>query len=495
MSEPAPEAVDVLIVGAGLSGIGVAHHLQRLAPTERFLILEARDAIGGTWDLFRYPGVRSDSDMHTLGYGFRPWTAGAAIADGAAILDYIRSTADDAGITAHIRFGTRAVRAWWSSHTARWRVEATAPTGETQVFETRFLISCTGYYDYHRPHRPHWPNEEAFAGRFVHPQFWPDDLDWRGRRVAVIGSGATAVTLVPALAREAAHVTMVQRTPSFVVARPALDRLAVGLARILPAAAASRLVRLKNIAVTSFFYRLARRRPSQVRAKLIALAAAEVGGDQAAHFTPPYDPWDQRLCLAPDGDLFATIRDGRASMVTGSIRRFTAGGMEMEDGTQVSADIVVTATGLTLKLGGGMALEVDGRPVDLARTMAYKGVMFGGVPNFASVFGYTNASWTLKADLAAAWLCRLLKRMRRRGADIAVPRPDPTINERAFLDFSSGYILRAAHLLPRAGDRGPWRLPQNYWLDLASLRHGRLEDGVLELKRSGMEDQRGRPRS
>ena len=468
---------DVIIVGAGLSGIGMAHHLQRLAPAETYAILEARGAIGGTWDLFRYPGIRSDSDMHTLGYNFRPWTDPDAIAGGDKIRRYIEDTAREAGIDRHIRFGTRVKRAAWSPEDARWRVEAE----DGSALTCRFLIMCAGYYSYDEGHRPRWEGEDSFAGRIVHPQFWPEDLDWRGKRIAVIGSGATAVTLIPALAKEAAHVTMVQRSPSYVAARPSQDPIGRRLKRVLPRRTAVGLTRWKNVLLQLFFFRLARRKPEKAKATLIDLVRKEVGEAQIHHFTPSYNPWDQRLCLAPDGDIFACIRDGSASVATGEIERFTPSGLRLASGEEVPADIIVTATGLKVTLAGETAVEVDGRPVRLAEAMAYKGVMFSDVPNFASIFGYTNASWTLKADLSAAWLCRLLNRMRRSGAAIAVPRRDPDVEERPFLDFTSGYVQRALPHLPKQGDRGPWRLPQNYLLDIVTLRFGRMADGVLTL--------------
>lgn len=477
MTATAPD-FDVVIVGAGLSGIGMAHHLQRLCPWARYRILEAREAIGGTWDLFRYPGVRSDSDMHTLGYGFRPWRDGEAIAEGGKIRDYIEDTARAAGIDRHIDYGTRMTRADWSSETATW----TLTTGRGSL-SCRFLIMCAGYYSYEEGHRPHWAGEEGFSGTIVHPQFWPDELDWRSKRVAVIGSGATAVTLVPALAKAAAHVTMVQRSPSYVAARPAQDRIAAGLKRALPLKLAAGLTRWKNVLLQQYFFSLSRRKPDQVKAKLIALVEKEIGAERARHFTPAYGPWDQRLCLAPDGDLFASIRDGQASVVTGEIARFGPDGLVMEDGTQVAADIIVTATGLKVELAGRVKLARDGEPIRLGDTMAYKGVMFGGLPNFASVFGYTNASWTLKADLSAAWLCRLLNRMRRRAERSVTPLADPAVGARPFLDFSSGYIRRAAAELPRQGESGPWRLRQSYPADLMNLRFGRLDDGVLRFSR------------
>jgi len=477
VTRPAPE-FDVIIVGAGLSGIGMAHHLQRLCPWARYTILEARGAIGGTWDLFRYPGIRSDSDMHTLGYSFRPWRDGLAIADGHKIRTYIEDTAREAGIARHIRFHTAMRRADWSSSAAAWRVET--PEGDLTC---RFLVMCSGYYSYDEGHRPGWPGEEAFGGAIVHPQFWPEDLDWRGKRVAVIGSGATAVTIVPAMAAEAEHVTMVQRSPSYVMSRPAHDRIAAGLRRVLPLRNAAGLTRWKNVLLQQFFFALSRRRPDQVKRQLMALTEKEVGAERARHFTPSYNPWDQRLCLAPDGDLFAAIRSGKASVATGRIDRFTPTGLRLEDGTDIPADIVVTATGLKVQLAGGATLSRDGAPLKLGETMAYKGVMFGGIPNFASIFGYTNASWTLKADLSAAFICRLLGRMRRRGETVVAPRPDPDVRERRFLEFTSGYIERALPELPRQGDRGPWRLKQSYIADLVNLRFGRLADGVLHFSK------------
>lgn len=475
-----PHHFDVIIVGAGLSGIGMAHHLQRLCPWASYEILEARNAIGGTWDLFRYPGIRSDSDMHTLGYSFRPWSDPDAIADGHKIRDYIEETAVEAGIDRHIRFGTKVTHAAWSWETANWRVEAADGTVRT----CRFLVLCSGYYSYDEANRPTWEGEEHFAGPIVEPQFWPEDLDWSGKRVAVIGSGATAVTLVPAMAKEAAHVTMVQRSPSYVMARPARDKIAKALERILPFRTAAGLTRWKNVLLQQFFFGLARRRPAKVKAKLLELTEKEVGADQLRHFTPRYNPWDQRLCLAPDGDLFAAIRAGSASVATGEIERFTPSGLRLTDGSEVPADIVVTATGLQVQLAGGARLAVDGNPVRLGDMMAYKGLFFSNLPNFASIFGYTNASWTLKADLSAAFVCRVLNRMRRRGEAVVVPRRDPSITERPFLDFTSTYVRRALADLPKQGDRGPWRLKQSYAADLMNLRFGRLADGVLEFRKA-----------
>jgi cation diffusion facilitator CzcD-associated flavoprotein CzcO len=472
----------VLIVGAGLSGIGAAWHLKHHCPGKSLLILEGRAAIGGTWDLFRYPGIRSDSDMHTLGYRFRPWTEPKAIADGATILDYIRDTAREGGIEPHIRFRHQVRGASWSSAEARWTVEVErGDTGGTVRFTANWLHLCSGYYDYEEAHAPDFAGASAFAGTIVHPQFWPDALDVSGKRVVVIGSGATAVTLVPALARRAAHVTMLQRSPSYIVSLPSADRIANGLRRLLPARLAYRLIRAKNVGLQMLFFQLARRRPGKTRERMLELIRRELGPDHdvATHFSPRYDPWDQRLCLVPDSDLFKAIRERRATVVTDEIECFTATGLKLRSGAELPADIVVTATGLKIKLLGDVRFEVDGAPTDFARTLSYKGLMFSDVPNLSYAFGYTNASWTLKADLGSAYLCRLLRHMDRRGARVAVPRRDPNVAERPFIDFNSGYIQRAADKLPKQGATRPWRLHQNYALDLLSLRHGRVDDGVM----------------
>jgi cation diffusion facilitator CzcD-associated flavoprotein CzcO len=472
----------VLIVGAGLSGIGAAWHLKHHCPGKSLLILEGRAAIGGTWDLFRYPSIRSDSDMHTLGYRFRPWTEPKAIADGATILDYIRDTAREGGIEPHIRFRHQVRGASWSSAEARWTVEVErGDTGGTVRFTANWLHLCSGYYDYEEAHAPDFAGASAFAGTIVHPQFWPDALDVSGKRVVVIGSGATAVTLVPALARRAAHVTMLQRSPSYIVSLPSADRIANGLRRLLPARLAYRLIRAKNVGLQMLFFQLARRRPGKTRERMLELIRRELGPDHdvATHFSPRYDPWDQRLCLVPDSDLFKAIRERRATVVTDEIECFTATGLKLRSGAELPADIVVTATGLKIKLLGDVRFEVDGAPTDFARTLSYKGLMFSDVPNLSYAFGYTNASWTLKADLGSAYLCRLLRHMDRRGARVAVPRRDPNVAERPFIDFNSGYIQRAADKLPKQGATRPWRLHQNYALDLLSLRHGRVDDGVM----------------
>lgn len=485
MTVPAPEdtLLDVLIVGAGLSGIGAARHLQQRCPGKRYAILEARDEIGGTWDLFRYPGIRSDSDMYTLGYRFKPWKGAKAIADGPSILSYIRETADEAGITPHIRFGHKVVGAAWHSHEGCWTV-TTERTGDgsRQQWRARFLYVCAGYYSYAQGHRPAFPGEERFRGRIVHPQFWDPSLDYAGKRVVVIGSGATAVTLVPAMAATAAHVTMLQRSPSYVVARPGQDAIAARLRRLLPERLAYAATRWKNVLLGMYFFQLARRRPERVGAAMVGMAAAQLGPgfDVGKHFTPRYKPWDQRVCLVPDGDLFREIRDGRASVVTDTIERFAEDGIVLASGQTLPADIIVTATGLRLNMLGDIAVSVDGQPRVPAALMTYKGMMLDDVPNLVLAFGYTNASWTLKADLTAQYVCRLLRYMDRHGHRVAMPRRDASVQPAPFLDFTSGYVQRAAGVLPRQGDRRPWRLYQNYILDLLTLRHGRIADGVLQ---------------
>ncbi len=463
--------VEVLIVGAGLSGIGAAWRLSHDRPGTRYAVLEARQQIGGTWDLFRYPGVRSDSDMFTLSYPFRPWRGDRSMADGASIRRYIQDTAREGGIAPHIRFGTRVLSAAWSSAEQRWRVQARpADGGEVSTWSCRFLYVCSGYYSYEHGYQPDFPGLADFAGTFVHPQAWPADLDTAGRRVVVIGSGATAVTLVPALAAGAAQVTMLQRSPSYLTALPATDAVADALRRRLPAAVAHRLVRAKNIAFSQGFYQLARRRPALVK-RLLRRGATAALGDQALvaeHFTPTYDPWDQRLCVVPDGDLFRAVRSGQARVVTGAIQRFEPAGIRLVDGRRLEADVVVSATGLLLLAFGGIRLEVDGRPVELARTVTYRGVMLSGIPNFAYCVGYTNASWTLRADLSSRYVVRLLRFMDRHGYAVARPAPAPGGPRRPLLDLTSGYVQRAIADFPRQGPGDPWRVRQNYLRDLVT---------------------------
>jgi monooxygenase len=479
------EHVDVLIVGAGLSGVGAACHLRMECPGKSFVILEGRSASGGTWDLFRYPGVRSDSDMYTLGYRFRPWRDAKAIADGPAILSYIRETAAEFGVDQAIRYGHKVRRAWWSSADARWTVEAETGPGQAVVKLTcNFLYLCTGYYDYEGGYTPEWPGVERFRGRVVHPQKWPADLDYAGKRVVVIGSGATAVTLVPAMAESAEHVTMLQRSPTYVVSRPAEDKIANWLRRRLPAGAAYALTRWKNVLVGMFFYALARKRPETFKRLVAKGVRHQLGeGYDLKHFTPGYNPWDQRLCLVPNSDLFRSIRAGKASVVTDHIETFTETGLRLKSGADLDADIIVTATGLVLRLMSGMQLLVDGVPVDMPKKLVYKGMMYSEVPNLAFAIGYTNASWTLKCDLTAEYVCRLLNYMDRHGYALCVPRVnDPDVKEEPVIDFNSGYVRRALDTLPKQGSKTPWRLHQNYVRDLSMMRYGSLEDGAMEFK-------------
>jgi monooxygenase len=482
------EHVDVLIVGAGLSGIGAGYHLQVDCPDKTYAILEARDCIGGTWDLFRYPGVRSDSDMYTLGYAFRPWAEAKAIADGSSILSYVRQTARDYGIDQNIRFRHRVVRAEWSTANARWTVEVRRSDSEVTVRLTcGFLFMCSGYYRYDEGYTPDFEGVDRFSGRIVHPQHWTADIDYAGKRVVVVGSGATAITLAPAIAQRAAHVTMLQRSPSYIVSLPAEDPIAAVLRRVLPAKIGYFIVRWKNILITMLSFQLSRRRPRVMKALIRKQVERQLpsGYDLDTHFRPRYNPWDQRLCVVPDGDLFDAIAEGRVSMVTDRIKTFTEKGLELTSGAELDADLIVTATGLNLLPLGGMKVAVDGRDVELSKTMSYKGMMLSGVPNLASAFGYTNASWTLKSELTCAYVCRLLKYMDRHGYRQCTPsKPDPSIAEQPFVDFSSGYVVRSIGQFQRQGSRAPWRLYQNYALDILSLRFGAIEDGAIEFSRT-----------
>ena len=477
---------DVVVVGAGLSGIGAGARLLLDRPGTTFTILESRGTIGGTWDLFRYPGVRSDSDMHTLGYPFRPWTEGKALADGPSILRYVRDTARDFGVDQHVRLHHRVTRASWSSADCLWTVEAEeTATGEPVELTCRFLYCCTGYYRYDHGYEPAFDGLDDYEGTVVHPQHWPEGLDLAGQQVVVVGSGATAMTLVPAIAQTAAHVTMLQRSPTYVAALPSVDRVAGALRRALPEQAAYRAVRAKSIATSSLSYRLSQRFPSAMRRILMNGAASQLpeGYDVETHFGPSYGPWDQRLCVVPDGNLFAAIRSGRASVVTDRIDRFTPKGIRLVSGEELVADVVVTATGLELLLIGGMTLAVDGVPVDATTTVAYKGMMLTGVPSFAFAVGYTNASWTLKCDLVSRYVVRLLDHMQRNGYDAVVPEEPPEPDRLPLLDLSSGYVRRAAGMLPSQGIRTPWRLNQNYRKDVALLTRGPVDDAVRFTRR------------
>lgn len=491
------DVVDVVVIGAGLSGIGAAVHLSKSCPDHSFVILEGRDAAGGTWDLFRYPGIRSDSDMHTLGYSFKPWIHKKSIADGPSILQYLLDTVDEFEIDRFIRYGHMVDRAEWSSETALWTLSVRiGDQNEIRTQRCRFLYVCAGYYSYEAGHTPEFDGREDFAGRIVHPQDWPVDLDHKDTSVAVIGSGATAMTLVPELASTARHVTMIQRSPTYVVALPDEDPVERWLNRFLPNRLAYRLTRWKNIVRSQALYRATRRQPERVRSELLRRVREAVGDDVAEeHFTPTYDPWDQRLCLIPNGDLFDAINSGAASVVTDSIERFTSTGVLLESGQHVDADIIVTATGLELVTLGGITVVVDGSVVDFSRTWTYRGVGYSGVPNLVSTFGYLYASWTLRSDMVSRYTCRLLTHMRSIGADTCVPtlRPDDMhMVERAYLDdFSSGYLARAAPALPRQGDREPWQNHQYYRDDRRSLLRRPIDDGAMRFGRFGRNRHRG----
>jgi len=470
--------VDVLIIGAGLSGIGAAHHLKTLCPDKTYAILEARDRLGGTWDLFRYPGIRSDSDMYTLGYSFKPWTNPQAIADGPSILAYVQDTAREHGIFDKIHFNEKVTRASWSTADARWTVEAAT------TWTCSFLYVCAGYYDFEAGYTPELPGKDRFTGTIIHPQHWPEDLDYAGKRIVVIGSGATAVTLVPELAKRAAHVTMLQRSPTYIMSRPSRDKIADWLREKLPARTAYAITRWKNVLLGMTFFGYTRRFPEHAKRFLVNHASRLAGDSVAAdpHLTPSYHPWDQRLCLVPDGDLFDALRAGTAEIVTDQISTFTETGLLLESGKELAADIVVTATGLKLQIFGGAALEVDGTPIRPADVMIYKGLMCSGVPNFAFAVGYTNASWTLKVDLASTFVCRMIKYLDDHDYREVRPRRDPSIGEIPLLAFNSSYVTRALPDMPRQGERLPWRLYQNYALDRAMLGMGKIADRALEFR-------------
>ena len=477
------EHVDVLIIGAGLSGIGAACRLRTEHPGRSVAVLEARETSGGTWDLFRYPGIRSDSDMFTFGFKWRPWPGDTALADGASILDYLRTVAREYGVDRLIRYRHRVVSASWDSATSLWTVEVDH-AGEVRTFTADLLWACGGYYDYDQGFAPDFPGQEDFRGTIVHPQHWPEDLDYTGRKVVVIGSGATAVTLVPAMADAGAgHVTMLQRSPTYILSLPGRDPIATRLKR-LPTRISYPIVRWKAILLAVATYQLAQRRPELVKKALRSMTAKQLpsGVDVDVHFKPAYDPWDQRLCFVPDGDLFKAMRAGTASVVTDHIERFTETGILLTSGEELEADVIVTATGLRLQAMGGVELVVDGTPVKMPETMTYKALMLSDVPNFVFTIGYTNASWTLKADLVADFVCRLLTYMDEHGVRRVVAPRDPSVGEQQLIDFSSGYILRALDELPRQGDREPWKLRQNYLKDVRSINHDRIDDGVLTFR-------------
>jgi cation diffusion facilitator CzcD-associated flavoprotein CzcO len=480
--DEAVEHLDVIVIGAGLSGVGAGYHLQTECPQKSYAILEARDRLGGTWDLFRYPGIRSDSDMYTLGYSFKPWSSDKSIADGEDILAYVRETAAENGIDKKIRFNHRVVRAEWSSSDRRWTVTAER-SGETVRLTAGFVLMCSGYYRYDEGYTPEFEGIDRFQGRIVHPQFWSDDIDYEGKRVIVVGSGATAVTLVPALARSAEHVTMLQRSPSYIVSLPAEDPLARMVRPVLPRKVAYSVIRWKNVILTMLSFQLSRRRPRLMKALIRKGVERRLppGYDIDTHFRPRYNPWDQRLCLVPDSDLFEAIGRGHASVVTDTIKTFTEKGVLLDSGAELEADLIVTATGLNMLLLGGLSVAVDGQEIDFAKTMTYKGMMVSGVPNAAFALGYTNASWTLKCDLTCEYVCRVLNHMDRHGYTQCAPENrDPSVTPQPMIDFSSGYIQRSIGKFPKQGSKAPWRLHQNYALDILSLRRSPIEDGALQ---------------
>ncbi|MEY4429937.1 MAG: hypothetical protein RLZZ182_2626 [Pseudomonadota bacterium] len=479
------EKFDVLIVGAGLSGVGAARHLAKHCPGKSFAILEGRDTMGGTWDLFRYPGIRSDSDMYTLGYNFKPWTEKQVIADGDRIRNYIKEAAREASIDTKVRYGHKVVSAAFDSSTALWTLQVQKKTGETVEMQCGWLMMCSGYYNYEEGFTPEFKGRDDFKGQVIHPQFWPEKLDYSGKRVVVIGSGATAITLIPSMTDKAGHVTMLQRTPSYVVSVPQFDPMVRFLLKFLPEMTVYNISRARNNFITQMIFKLSRKYPNAMRKFLLKQVQMQVGKDfDMKHFTPPYNPWDQRLCAVPNGDLFKALRKGKASVVTDHIDRFVDKGILLKSGQVLEADIIVTATGLNLRLFGGMNLSVDGKPIEMNKHISYKGFMFNDIPNFSNTLGYTNASWTLKADLIAEYVCRLFKHMDSSGTKIAVPRRnDPNIKETLLLDMTSGYVARAEAHLPKGADRAPWKLYQNYAMDREQLHHGDLQDGVMEFSK------------
>lgn len=482
-----PEHIDVLIVGAGISGVGAGYHLKANSPGKSFAILEGRETMGGTWDLFKYPGIRSDSDMYTLGYSFRPWTDPKAIADGPSILKYVKDTAREHGIDKHIRFSHKVISADWSTPDALWHIKAErGPLKEPVNFTANFLFMCGGYYNYDEAFTPEFDGREDFKGEVIHPQFWPEDMDYSGKKVVVIGSGATAMTLVPSMTDKAAHVTMLQRTPTYVVSRPGTDAFANFMRKYLPSKLAYGITRWKNVLMGMYFYRMCMKQPAKVKDYLLGMVREEMGDEEVKkHFTPTYNPWDQRVCLVPDSDLYGALKSGKASVVTDHIDRFTENGIKLKSGETLDADIIVTATGLKLQVWNGLDVSVDGKLMTASDTMAYKGFMYSGIPNMASSFGYTNASWTLKCDLTCEYVCRLLNHMDAKGLDQATPSfTEGDVEVEPWLDLKSGYVQRAMESFPKQGSKTPWKLHQNYAKDLVMLRFGSLhDDGMVFSKK------------
>ena len=479
------EYVDVIIVGAGLSGIGSAYHLQEKCPDKSYLILEGRESLGGTWDLFRYPGIRSDSDMYTYSYGFKPWTDKSAIADGDSILNYIREAADEYDLNQHIRYNHKVVSAHWCSQDKLWTVTVVRSDGEEQLaIRSRFILSCTGYYDYEQGYTPEFAGVDDFQGEIVHPQFWPEQLDYKDKRVVVIGSGATAVTLIPSMANDTASLVMLQRSPTYIANVPAEDPWLKPLSKFMPSSWVFRSIRWKKVLLQQYIYRMSRKKPAGLRRYLLNQVREELGPeyDVDTHFTPNYNPWDQRLCAVPDGDMFAAIREGKAEVVTDHIDHFNSSGIALKSGNQLDADIVVIATGLKLKFGGDIAYRIDGEEVDPTERFVYRGMMLEGVPNLAMSVGYTNSSWTLKTDLTAKYVCGLLKKMKRGGYSYVIPTLSGEMKEVPLLDFDAGYVLRARDIMPKNGDRKPWKNNDSYTKDYASLEFKRNKYSELEFR-------------
>ena len=498
------EHFDVLILGAGISGIGAACHLTRKCPGKRYAILERRNAIGGTWDLFRYPGIRSDSDMYTFGFNFKPWTEPKVLADGPSIRKYVRETAEEYGVDQHIRFGIKVTAASWSSAEGCWTVTAQREEGgEALHFTCGFLLGCTGYYNYDAGHQPEFPGQEKFKGQLIHPQHWPEQLDYSGKRVVVIGSGATAITLVPSMTGTAAHVTMLQRSPTYILSIPAIDPISSRLQRFLPDMLVYRMARTRNINLQRFLYGLSRRRPRLMRRLLLGAVRKQLGKTaDMRHFTPSYNPWDERLCVVPNGDLFKAIRKGQASVATDHIESFTAHGIKLRSGQELPADIIISATGLKVQLLGGVSIEVDGKRFVPSDSLTYKGVLVEGVPNAAIIIGYTNASWTLKADIASEYVCRLLQHMDKKGYTQVVPqdRDNSRTEDTVMGGLNSGYIRRAIDQLPKQGNKRPWKIVQDYVRDVPILRYAPIEDEALKFTREQAKpggkpvDRQGMPR-
>lgn len=478
--------LDVLIVGAGISGISAACHLQRESPQAKFTIVEARDNPGGTWDLFRYPGIRSDSDMHTFGFNFKPWTESKVLADGSSILSYLKDTIDEFGLSQQIQYGEKVTRANWRSDSSSWLVDLVNKAGEARQLETRLLFLCAGYYSYEQGYTPDLKGLDTFGGQLVHPQKWPENLDYKGKKVAVIGSGATAMTLVPAMAGIASEVTMIQRSPTYVVPRPSVDIIAKVLNALLPMNWAYGIVRWKNIRLGNYFYRSSRKNPGKAKEFLLKQVRKALGDgfDIEKHFTPSYNPWDQRVCVVPEGDLFSAIKNGSVDVVTGQIDSINRAGVIMTDGSQIDADVLVTATGLNLQLMGGVEFSMDGEAIDFSKRLFYQGMLISGVPNLIQTFGYVNASWTLRADLNSLYVTRLVNHMHHTGATRVsaelVGKDADMQAENPFRDFQPGYMKRGMHLFPKQGDHAPWQNTQDYLKDRKLLGEATLEDGVLQ---------------